>query len=344
MKVIKWSDFKISVISDSIKRLKISDEIYFGPLYKDYISNSRLKDINPNQNGSPQLYLDGGIYENNSSLSIGSAVHQLLLQKNDFNLIEGLHKPSAKLGQVIDKIKYYRKNGLSISDAISKSSQDISYYATSLTKNRIKKIISEGLHYYLNSNNLIEQDIVLSDRETEIVKSCLQSLQSNLKITNLLEGIDIFGDQIESYNEDALFIDLKVSYKTKSTILKLKMKADNWTIDQFNQIVTLNDLKTTSHGITYFMNDGGSFDTYHYSRQLAYYLWVLKQFCKKEYKCDKSWTYNANIIGVETSYPFQEKVYAINEHKLKKGRIEFSQLLKRVAYLQLFGPVEVSFI
>ena len=44
---------------DTIKLLDISDEEYFGSGYAEYISNSRLKLINPDQGGSPQLYKQG---------------------------------------------------------------------------------------------------------------------------------------------------------------------------------------------------------------------------------------------------------------------------------------------
>ena len=38
---------------------KMSDEEYFSSKYTNYISNSRLKLINPNQNGSPSKYKEG---------------------------------------------------------------------------------------------------------------------------------------------------------------------------------------------------------------------------------------------------------------------------------------------
>lgn len=57
------------------------------------------------------------------------------------------------------------------------------------------------------------------------------------------------------------------------------MKADNWTIDKDNKIITLNDLKTTGHLLEQFMN--GSFWNFHYHRQMGMYLWMLLQFCKK---------------------------------------------------------------
>ena len=50
---------KLRPLLDTIKLLDISDEEYFGSNYRDYISNSRLKLINPDQGGSPELYKQG---------------------------------------------------------------------------------------------------------------------------------------------------------------------------------------------------------------------------------------------------------------------------------------------
>lgn len=49
---------EIKIIPDltSVERKKISDKEYFSNEYKDYISNSRLGLINPEQDGSPNKY------------------------------------------------------------------------------------------------------------------------------------------------------------------------------------------------------------------------------------------------------------------------------------------------
>lgn len=43
MEEIKFSDFKIIPNYNSVHRENISDDIYFGDKYKNFISNSRLK-------------------------------------------------------------------------------------------------------------------------------------------------------------------------------------------------------------------------------------------------------------------------------------------------------------
>lgn len=67
---LQFSDFKIVPDISTIKRKDISDEIYFSNKYSRYISNSRLKNIDPTQGGSPMKYLENP-HISTSSLKIG---------------------------------------------------------------------------------------------------------------------------------------------------------------------------------------------------------------------------------------------------------------------------------
>ena len=114
------------------------------------------------------------------------------------------------------------------------------------------------------------------------------------------------------------------------------MKADNWTIDKENKILTLNDLKTTGKGLQYFMQN--SFKKYGYSRQLGAYMECLRLYCKKEYGVTiKDWSFGTNIIAVETIGENRAGVFKIYPNQLKKGREEFYDLMKRVGICELFG-------
>ncbi len=345
MNQVKWRDFKITVLPETVKKINMSDEVYFSKEYADYISNSRLKYINPDQDGSPQQYKEGITQESTTSLTTGSAVHQLFLQSKEFTLVEGLNKPSAKLGLVIDKIKYYRQQNYNISDSIELAANAVDYYSKSLAKNRINNIIKKGLYYYLNSKGFNDSHIILSDNETNTCKNCINSLNSNQRILNLVNGENWVGDPIESYNEDAMFMDIKVTYQNKEVILKLKMKADNWTIDTTDNILTLNDLKTTSKPVPFFMKEYGSFIKYHYARQMAMYSWILKNYCAVNYSFDKTWKFNSNMLVVETVNPFRSQCFSVSKENIKSGMIELFQLLKRVAYYEIHGyEEEVEFI
>lgn len=147
MEQIKFSDFRIIPILSSAKRVKMPDSEYFSSKYSGYISNSRLGYINPLQSGSPEKYQKGFTGETTSSLVLGSAIHELILQPESFELGPKCDKPTAKLGMTIDRVKYYRKQGDSIYNAIVKASKDCNYYVNQID-NKISKIIKEGFSYY----------------------------------------------------------------------------------------------------------------------------------------------------------------------------------------------------
>jgi hypothetical protein len=55
----------------------------------------------------------------------------------------------------------------------------------------------------------------------------LSSLHSNKKVVEVVKPNNEFYLEVETYNEDSIFLDIIVTYKDKEIILRLKMKADN---------------------------------------------------------------------------------------------------------------------
>lgn len=93
---------------------------------------------------------------------------------------------------VIDQIKYFRNKGFTIYDSIIHACNIVHYYENSITKNRIKKIISSGFNYYIN--NKYENDeyaLIPTSKERKVVESCVKNLNDNRQIQNLLKPIDI---------------------------------------------------------------------------------------------------------------------------------------------------------
>ena len=342
MKQIKFEDFEIIPILESATKELISDEIYFSSKYKNYISNSRLGLINPTQDGSPTKYKTQP-KESSSSLTLGSFVHQLVLQPEEFVLGPKCNKPSAKLGATLDRIKYYRKQGESIYDSIVKASKDCDYYVKSIDS-KIRFIIESGFKYYWETRNIADNVLLMTNYEHEHVTGCLESIEKYRKIGKLLHPVDVFGDNLPSFNEDALFIDVLVTYNGKCVKLPIKMKADNWSIDKDSKVLTLNDLKTTSGFVKGFMEETGSMFHYHYYRQFALYRWILEHYCINEFGYNKDWTFKGNVIVVNTKDYFVE-VFPISESLMEKGKKEYEELLKRVAFYEMFGyDKEVEFI
>lgn len=340
---INLNEIRIEPILESMHREKISDEVYFSDKYRDFISNSRLKLMNPAQGGDPQKYKAGMDGKKTSSLFLGSCIHCLVLQKDEFTLGPDLKKPSAKLGMVIDSIKVYRKNGYSIYNSIVNACKHVGYYAENINNWRISQIIKEGLYYYINSKSLDDTIILASPKDRNTIINCVNNLANNYAVKTILNPTDMFGEPIPSFNEEAFFLDFKVTFQEKEHIIKFKMKADNWTIDLDNKIITLNDLKTTSHMSCKFMST--SWKDYNYDRQFAGYIYVLLRYCEKEYGYNSNdWTVKANVIVSETGFDNRCTVFPITLDMLQRGRKEFCKLLKMVAYCEMFDYPEVTFI
>lgn len=344
LKTISLFDFKVIPLYDTIKHAKISDEEYFSSKYKQCISNSKLKLIDVEEGGSPEKYKTGLKSSFNPSFQIGTAVHELVLESEEFILHPKCEKASAKQGYCIDFIKKYRKQGLSIRNSIDKARIDADYYAKIPLDKIIEKINTpENKRYYLNTRKLEDNVILLCDSDWDIVNECVLSIKSNRQIQKKLHPTDEFGIELPSFNEDTFFMDFKVTYKDKEVILPFKMKADNWTIDIENKKVTLNDLKTTRHWCSKFMST--SFQEYHYYRQFYVYGLILCGYCRKEYGYDKSWTFDCNVCVVETDSDHRSTCFNIPRSELIKGMNEFNRLLSEVAYYEMFGYEEqVEFI
>lgn len=329
----------------------MDDSTYFSSKYREYISNSRLKYINPSEGGGPSIYKDPP-HLTTQSLSIGSSVHELLLQPDSFVLAPKMGKPTAKLGQVADYVYNHRKDDVPIEETIRKASRVVGYYVNQINS-KIPSVIEKCTPYW---NKLDEprwvkngvEEIILSDPDYDVVSGCLQSCFDNKQIMEKLHPTDMFGDPIESYNEIAFFIDFLVTYKGKQcTTLKFKMKADNYTVNPEEKLITLNDLKTSSKPAAWFMNEEyGSLVHYHYYRQLALYNWILWLYCAKHYGATKEqgWKSEANFLVVQTCPEYSSKCYNLNNYWLKKGFAEGQELLKRIAAYQMFGwKTEINF-
>ena len=56
MEKVQFKDFRIIPDINSVRKEDISDEVYFSPAYGFYISNSRLKWIDPKDGGTPSQF------------------------------------------------------------------------------------------------------------------------------------------------------------------------------------------------------------------------------------------------------------------------------------------------
>ena len=335
-------EIKMTPLLDSIRLLDISDEEYFGSGYRNYISNSRLKLMNPEQGGSPELYKLGlGSTECSDSLYFGSAVHEMVLQPNDFAVAPITTRPTAKLGFMADVLyKSFAEKGEITDEDVINASNKIDYYKGKMTTDRIQFVKTSCIDY-LNGRRDWESKMQGDSREFIYLDSksfnkldlCLASVKSNENIQKLLHPQGILETPI-SLNEATLLMDVIATVDGQEVKLQLKAKLDNLSIDLENNIITLNDLKTTGHILTDFGT--GSFVRYHYARQMAMYLWMLKLYAQKTYSLEHSKMY-ANMMLVSTIPDYRSGLYRCHNQEIADGFREFKRLLRMVAYCEVYG-------
>ena len=337
---MNYEEIVLTPILDSIKFIEMSDEEYFSDKYSEYISNSKLSLINPEQGGSPEMYKEG-LKEHqqfSDSLTFGSAVHELILQPESFFLEESVDRPTAKMGAMADVLyKYFVEGGVSVEDVIE-ASDKVNYYKGKMDDIKIHNVFEKCTPYWeqrksFEDNTLdeVKEPIYLDSKSRDKLKLCIGSVNNNKEIQDLLHPKGLLDEPI-SMNEAALFMDVKASFEDNETILRLKAKLDNFTIDLESNHIVLNDLKTTGHYLTKFSE---SFEKYRYFRQMAMYIWMLKMFAGKYYDMERVDSLTANMLLVSTVPDFRAGVFKVSKNQIRRGFKEFSELLKRVAKLQL---------
>lgn len=333
---------KLIPLFDTIQLIEMSDEEYFSEKWAGYISNSKLALINPDQDGSPQIYKEGLSKHSkySDSLVFGSAVHELVLQPKEFAVVNNVDRPTAKMGAMADELyKTFLSNKGVVSDKdIIAASDKIDYYKGKMDSIKIENVKDKCINYWWDRrdwetehNNLGTEPIYLDPKSREKLQLCLASVEANKEVQDLLHPKGVFEEPI-SMNEAALFMDVKAEHEGKETILKLKGKLDNFTIDTETNEVVLNDLKTTGHWLIDF---GDSFKKYHYNRQMAMYAWMLRSYVEKQYNIKPS-SLMANMLLVCTVPDYRAGVFRVTNGEIRKGFLEFKDLLQRVAYCELY--------
>lgn len=319
-----FDKFKIKIVKDSIKRVQMDDATYFGPDYKNHVSNSKLGLLNPAQGGSPQKFFEGFKPSGSTALALGSAVHQLTLESNDY-VLSDITSPSGKLGKMYDlfiaslekqsllqpmletiiqedddkfgKFIDYILQNPDVEKCLVLACNDADYYAGELERYKGQDIpgrIKSGLSKAF-SNLIAEKPEFIENKRviylpSDLIakcKSCTNSLKANKEIQNSLNWEN-------SYCEDVILAELEIQFPKDfrdefsemiTTIVPIKIKIDNWTIDHEKKVLVLNDLKTTGKPIQYFMGYfktepgfmgedkevfvNGSWQNFHYHRQMG---------------------------------------------------------------------------
>lgn len=327
------STIKITPLLDTLKLQKIDDEEYFSAKYNNYISNSRLSLINPDQENDPVAFFEGLSKHNKYSeaLLLGSAVHCMTLQPESFCLSRLVSRPSAKLGFMADELyKVYSLNKEITSEDVIEASNRVNYYKDKMTDEKIDMVINSCRDYWeerekeLSTKIPIYLDLRLKARASESINA----VKRNQLMQKLLHPEGII-ENPESENEQAILLDVQMEISNKDPfIFKLKAKLDNYTIDTEMNVVTVNDLKTIGKIVSAFSDN---FKRFHYARELAIYTWLMSLVAKKYYNMDNP-TFKSNCLVVSTIPSYYTKIYSVSKDDFIEGWEEFKYLLRLAAY------------
>ncbi len=329
------SEIKLEALTDTLRIGKISDQEYFSQKYSAYVSNSRLGNINPEQGGSPEKFFHptGNIYSD--SLLLGSAVHTMVLQPEFFELVQ-IERPNAKLGFVCDYIWDHSDESHKITDElIQKASETVDYYKDALTAKIINNV-KEAYAPYRRDRMAYKikpgiEPMFLPPKIYETAMGCIQACQENKNFKRIMYP-DYMVEEPISENEQAFLLDIKCNFPDKDPIVvRLKSKLDNYTIDFDSNTITVNDLKTIGAILPKFDGESGNFGRFHYSRELAIYLWLLKQHVAKKYGMTNPHM-KVNCLVVSTISGHYTKVYEVTNKEIDRGFKEFRYLMKLVAH------------
>ena len=344
---------EIKVVPGTIQLIRMTDAEYFSDQYKDYISNSKLGLFNADEGGSPEKFKTGFKESYSESFELGTAVHTMLLQKDLFHVAD-INKPSGKLGVFAEAVYELRQKGLTIEKSIKQGSVQADYYAKSFSQTRIRTAIKNSLEFYLKrihfESELGKIPIFLSAALKEKYRGCMVNIHSS-DIPRVLYPDGLL-QAPEYFNEYVILCEVDVVFEDKTIRVKLKGKLDNFTLDHESETVTLNDLKTTSKPIDYFMGNyvkskenpdeeiwyNGSFQKYRYYRQVGMYLWLLQLALQELF--GHKYKSKVNMLVVETVPGYNCKVYPVNGKYIAAGLKEFKELLIKLVEWTAQNPQE----
>lgn len=326
-------NIKITPLIDTLRLQKIDDEEYFSVKYSNYISNSRLSLINPSQDGSPEKFFEGFKPTYSAAFDLGSGVHQMSLQGDLFEICETVDKPTAKMGALADRLyRIYREREVTKEDIV-KEATIVDYYGGNLSKAKLSNIIEKCEPYWKGRKEFEDsykgdKELLFFDpRSRYIVHNCIEALDNNKNIQNLLHPKGFISDPI-SDTEQAILLDVEVEVEGYPKFkLRLKSKLDHYSIDTESNTITVNDVKTIGKIVSEM---DSNIEKFHYNREIAMYSWLLS-LCAEKYYGMSCPTVKGNYLVVSTIPGHYTKVLPMTSKMFKEGWDEFRELLRLVA-------------
>lgn len=319
------------------------------------ISNSSLKDINPEQGGSPALFKKNVIDRDGenipkASFENGKLVHKYVEDPTAF-VVSDFSKPTETMASWVERVFYKlyvlylptvtSTNFYDQQELIGKVALDVREGAYGKMKEDtvVSKFLKEGLEYI--SYLFLEkgESIIMTPNQQEMMTNIINSINSCPMAHELLFKKPEFGSTEIQLNEEAIYWKRDVVLHDETLSMNMKSLIDRFTL-KFNDekttaFVKLIDFKTTGKGVVKFEQ---SFKSYRYYRQLAFYRGAIMSYIDNkfpEFNGDVDFEYY--IVAVETHSLYQCKVFKISLEWILKGYYEVENLLKTIAYHQHTG-------
>lgn len=296
------------------------------------INNSSLSYINPEEGGSPEKYrkfLEEGFDKGSTTaLSFGDVLHEHILEKKDFLLLDKM--PSENIKSILDPILESIKI---LNDPFNPVSRDIKDYSERIVTNArslnygaswtegrvVNDVIRKGEQYW---NEILknEDKIVTSKENFLLVTKIKENLELRPKVKNLLF------EQTEE--REQIFFEKEIYWKEDVTGLNFecKSKLDNLHLYHKSKTFSIRDLKSTRS----LKNFPESFVKYHYPRQIAFYeaavMFRLQEMGLKGYQPADHY-----IIAVEKEGSNSARAFKVSRKYVEEGKAEYVSLLNRIA-------------
>ena len=181
--------------------MKIKDN----PYYKDTgESNSGISLINPDQGGSPELFIavNKGEMEKKENLSLerGKLVHLFMLEPDEFKVAD-VERPSDGVCKVIDHLASVEDSEFKDGHIIA-AADSVGYRTNWGIDSRLKELKTSQTLKYFEYLKMPEEYVIINQVEKSIIESSIQSIKAHPYANYLIFANE--WDGVESYNEEYL--------------------------------------------------------------------------------------------------------------------------------------------
>jgi hypothetical protein len=279
-----------------------------------------------------QMYVLGNREEKTESYLVnGKIIHALLLEPEKFDqqfIISPNKLPGDSTRSVVDRIYHHHvelaKNGdertslVEFTDAILDVLKDINLHQSLKTdQQRIDKVFTPEAVEYWNFLKTKGNKTLIDQETYDFCKIGVDLIKLNKEVCSLI-GCDVneFSNGKEVFNELPAEVDMT------DKPFGLKGIIDNVVIDHDNQIIYINDIKTTSKELKDFPE---SIEFYNYWMQAAIYSTIIA--IKYLHLIDRGYQFQFHFVVIDKNY--QVYPFLVSENTLNNWFDRFNKTIEK---------------